>query len=143
MSKLSTPPALIPRLNPGCLMSSALSRVSQSHPWNTTEKPVGPPQHLLAAFPAPSLAFFLSPLCLHASLSSSWCRCHRDRPFVVGAHCGGQVLPRGRASRWLGGFKVPGLPKEDCLTTSHLASIKDKQTCCAYHQAAWCSQTVN
>ena len=47
MSKLSTPPALIPRLNPGRLMKSALSRVSQRNPWNTTEKPVGPAQHLI------------------------------------------------------------------------------------------------
>lgn len=47
MFKLSTPPALIPKLNPGHPVKSALSRVSQSNPWNTTEKPVGRPQHLV------------------------------------------------------------------------------------------------
>lgn len=33
---------------------------------------------------------------------------------------------QGRAPRWLRGFQVLSLPREDCLTTIHLASIKDK-----------------
>lgn len=140
MPKLSKPPEIIPGSHAGCaiqrLTKASFSAAQTFHTNRIAAQPASPPCWLpLWRGFLPLFSLFVPPIPGATTIVTAlllWAPILCDLRFA-----------QGMASRWIGRIKGLGLLKPDCLTTIHLASIKDKQTSRAYHQAAWCRQTVN
>lgn len=136
MSKLSKPSARVPGSDAGDLMRRYTRAWLLGANVHTTEEPVRPTRRLSCALPSsPPRSSPPKGFCV-----LRYCRCGLS-PSVEGAPCGTCPLPRGGPHA--GSGDSMGCACEGRLRDHNPPGLRQRQPDCAYHRAAWRSQTVN